>query len=107
MPVNCVLYEIIGCPMCKKVKEELLGPYQMKGMISFTTCNIGIHEVLPSEISKEMYDYRFCSDETRRTVTPVICIEGREDKVFLQAMTFGTLVRIFEEEIRHYIGGGA
>lgn len=103
MPVKVVLYEIIGCAVCEMVKEELLEPYQKKGLIYFTTCNIGIHSVLPSEISKEMYDYRFCCDETRRTVTPVICIEG---KVFLQAMTFETLVRIFNEEIRHYMGGG-
>ncbi|GAH53571.1 unnamed protein product, partial [marine sediment metagenome] len=65
----------------------------------------GIHGVLPAEISKEMYDYRFLCDETRRTVTPVICMEGREDKVFLQAMSFNTLVRIFEEELRRCMGG--
>lgn len=106
MPVKCVMYEIIGCPMCKKVKEELLEPYQRRGIISVTTWNIGIHKTLPSGISKEMYDYRFLSDETRRTVTPAISIEGTEGKVFLQAMSFNTLVRIFEEELRRSMGGG-
>lgn len=102
MPVNCVLYEIIGCPMCNKVKDELLTPYQRSGMISLTVCNIGVHKMLPAEVSAKMYDYRFLCDETRRAVTPVICIEGR---VFLQAMNFDTLVRIFEEELRHHMGG--
>lgn len=95
--ISCVIFTVPWCLMCAKVKDDLLMPYVKKGIISLTVCRVGISSMLPAELSPEIYDYNFLYSETKRAITPTVCIEG---KVFLQAMTFKEFEKTFSEELR-------
>lgn len=103
MRVPVVLYILPWCLMCEKVKKDLLDPYSRRGIISLTVCRVGIHKMLPAEVSAEMYDYAFLHDETGRAITPTIKIG---DGVFLQAMSYTEFEKAFSEELRKVMTGG-
>lgn len=99
--IPCVLFVVPGCLMCAKVRDDLLRPYVKNRLISLTIQTVGISKIFPS-YNPDLYDYGFLFDETGRAITPTIKIG---DEIFLQAMTFETFSRVFEEELRHYMGG--
>ena len=100
MPIPCVIFTVPWCLMCQKVKDDLLGPYVKKGIISLTVCRVGISSMLPAELSPDMYDYNFLYSEVGRAITPTIKIG---DEIFLQAMTFSEFKKVFEQSIREVI----
>lgn len=106
MPIPVVEYVVPWCLMCQKVKDDLLEPYVRKGIISLTVCCIGISEMLPAEISPDMYDYAsFLYGETGRAITPTIKIIDDKETIFLQAMSYKEFQSAFEQSLREVMSG--